>query len=157
MRMSTFSFFKSRKMLKTVFGDSRVVNTYSRWNIAKRFALLKKKDELYYLFYSERLHNGDDWCWSCFFLYRKLRYLVVLDSKIICTKTVNMSDTYFRPCILLNFLFHRILYISLESWEPYLSDTKFIIKIRCVVVEILYNHSETWKHVNSFFAYCIWW
>ena len=38
-----------------------------------------------------------------------------VDIQNLCTKTVDMSDMHFGPHISLNFLFHRTLYISLES------------------------------------------
>ena len=72
----------------------------------------------------------------------------------LCKKTVDMSGPTLQHHISLNFLNYTTMYISIESWEPYLSETMFIIKICCVVVEILYNYSEIQKHVNSFFAYC---
>ena len=59
VRTATFGFFKLRKVLGVVLGDSRIVYPHSRCNISKRFALLKKSSELCNLLGRKSLHGGD--------------------------------------------------------------------------------------------------
>ena len=59
VRTAIFGFFKLRKVLGAVLRDIRIVYPYNRYNISKRFALLKKSSELCNLLRRKSLYSGD--------------------------------------------------------------------------------------------------